>query len=75
MEEILQQLIDKNQIKLIKYNDEFTTLNHKISFCREHKFDVEAELLFQKRIAIKDVISDYNDAIDSLQQILNNWNS
>lgn len=75
MEEILQKLIEENQLKLQRYNKEFAELNHKISFCRKHKFEVEAEWLFQRRVVVKDIILDYNDMVKKLAEILNDWNS
>ena len=75
MEEKLNELLEKAELKLIKYDRERVEINHKMSFLQEHGFNKELEWLRHRKHSMIDVLEDYKDTVRNIREILNAWQS
>ena len=75
MEEKLNELLEKAELKIIEYDKERVEINHKMSFLREHGFNKELEWLSHRKDSMIDVFEDYKDTVKSIREMLNAWQS
>lgn len=75
MEEKLNELLEKAELKLTEYDRERTDLNHKMRFLIEHKFEKELEWIRFKRESMCEIFEDYRDTVTEIREMLNKWQS
>jgi hypothetical protein len=82
MEEKLNELLEKAELKLIEYDRTRIEISHKMTFLREHGFNKESEWLrhqkdsmFWSIIKMIDVFEDYKDTVRNIRDMLNKWQS
>jgi hypothetical protein len=75
MEEKLNELLEKAELKLIKYDRERVEINHKMSFLQEHGFNKEYDWLRHRKDSMIDVLGDYKDTVRNIREMLNAWQS
>ena len=75
MEEKLNELLEKAELKLIEYDRTRVEINYKIRFLREHGFNKELEWLIHQKDSMIDVLDDYKDTVINIRDMLNKWQS
>ena len=75
MEEKLNELLKKAELKLIEYDRTRVEIHHKIIFLCEHGFNKELEWLRHQKDSMTDVFEDYKDTIRNIRDLLNKWQS
>jgi len=75
MEEHLNELLEKAELKIIKHEKEREELSCKIRFLKEHGFEKEKEWFDNKRNAMDDVFFDYRETVQNIREMLNKWSS
>lgn len=73
MEEKLNELLEKAELKLIAYDRERVEINHKMSFLKEHGFNKELDWLQHKKNAMSDLFYDYRETVQNIRDLLNEW--
>ena len=75
MEEKLNEILEKAELKLIEFDRILDEINHKMKFLREHGFNKELEWLRHQKLSMFDVLEDYKDTVRNIRDMLNAWNS
>lgn len=75
MEEKLNELLEKAELKLIEYDRTRVEINHKMTFLREHGFNKELEWLRHQKDSMIDVFEDYKNTVRNIRDMLNKWQS
>lgn len=73
MEEKLNELLEKAELKLLEYDRERVEINHKMTFLKEHGFNKELEWLHHKKNAMSDLFYDYRTTVKDIRELLNKW--
>lgn len=73
MEEKLNEILEKAELRIVQYEKEREELSHKIRFLKEHGFEKEKEWLLNKKNAMNDVFFDYRDSVEKIRELLNKW--
>ena len=75
MEEKLNELLEKAELKLIEYDRTRVEINYKMTFLREHGFNKELEWLRHQKDSMIDIFEDYKDTVRNIRDMLNKWQS
>ena len=75
MEEKLNELLEKAELKLIEYDRVRIEINHKMTFFQEHGFNKELEWLRHQKNSMIDIFEDYKDTVRNIRDMLNKWQS
>ncbi len=75
MEEKLNELLEKAELKLIEYDRISVEINYKMTFLHEHGFSKELEWLRHQKDSMIDVFENYKDTVRNIRDMLNKWQS
>lgn len=75
MEDKLQSLINEHTTEVQRFRAEDKALRAHINFCKEHKFEEEVRIDLIKLVTSQGVLNFYENLVDSLQEMLDTWNS
>ena len=75
MEDKLNEILEKAELKLIEYDKSRVEINHKMTFLLEHVFNKELEWLRHKKDSMINVFEDYKDTVRDIRDVLNQWQS
>ena len=75
MEEKLNELLEIAELNIIDFEYKLVSIDHKISFMSEHKFDRELEWLLYERTSLTALFQDYKKTVTDIREMLNKWQS
>ena len=73
MEEKLNELLEKAELKVCVYEKIIDELKNKVLFLNEAGFKKEAEWVQIKKIGMVDVYNDYQNTVEQIRKLLNDW--
>ena len=73
MEEKLQEILDDYEEQITRYEHEIKTLESRIQFCGEHKFDEELRICIVKYDSLNMAIYKWRNMHKEIQELLNKW--
>ena len=73
MKEKLNELLEKAESEIVKYNNEIIEINYKMLFLKEHGFNKELEWLKYKKDSMIEIFRGYKSTVKNLREMLNAW--
>ncbi len=75
MKEKLLEIIEHQEIELSRHQTEMDSINSRLMFMSEHKFENELRFLKEKKAAMLEIFLDYKKSTIDLRSLIDAWNS
>lgn len=75
MIEKLTEITESSEKELDRMTADITNLRAKYRFCREHKFEVEADSIQKEMSATNPIYYEFKSTTEKLRELVDSWNS